>query len=66
MLAVAEARAKGLKVVAESLGLENGKNAASLSVAEQYVRAFNKLAKTNNTMILPSNPADVSNIVAQV
>ncbi|XP_046751823.1 stomatin-like protein 2, mitochondrial [Diprion similis] len=65
MLAVAEARAKGLEVVAGSLGLENGRNAASFSIAEQYVRAFNKLAKTNNTMILPSNPADVSNMVGQ-
>ncbi|XP_046433140.1 stomatin-like protein 2, mitochondrial isoform X2 [Neodiprion pinetum] len=65
MLAVAEARAKGLQVVAGSLGLENGRNAASFSIAEQYVRAFNKLAKTNNTMILPSNPADVPNIVGQ-
>ncbi|XP_012250930.2 stomatin-like protein 2, mitochondrial [Athalia rosae] len=65
MLAVAEARAKGLQVVARSLGLKDGKNAASFSIAEQYVRAFNKLAKTNNTMILPSNPADVPNIVAQ-
>lgn len=65
MLAVAEARAKGLQVVAGSLGLQNGQNAASLSIAEQYVRAFNKLAKTNNTMILPSNPADVPNMVAQ-
>lgn len=66
MLAVAEARAKGLQLVARSLGIQDGKNAASLSIAEQYVRAFNKLAKTNNTMILPSNPADVPNIVAQV
>ncbi|XP_063981586.1 stomatin-like protein 2, mitochondrial [Diachasmimorpha longicaudata] len=65
LLAVAEARAKGLQVVADSLGLRDGKNAASLSIAEQYVKAFNKLAKTNNTLILPSNVGDVSSLVAQ-
>lgn len=65
LLAVAEARAKGLEIIASALGLEDGKNAASLSIAEQYVRAFNKLAKTNNTLILPSNVADVSSLVAQ-
>lgn len=65
LLAVAEARAKGLQIVSESLGLTDGKNAASFSIAEQYVKAFNKLAKTNNTLILPSNVGDVSGFVAQ-
>ncbi|XP_015124607.1 stomatin-like protein 2, mitochondrial [Diachasma alloeum] len=65
LLAVAEARAKSLQVVADSLGLRDGKNAASLSIAEQYVKAFNKLARTNNTLILPSNVGDVSGLVAQ-
>lgn len=65
MLAVAEARAKGLEIVSNSLGLRDGKNAAALSIAEQYVLAFNKLAKTSNTLILPSNVGDVSSFVAQ-
>ncbi|XP_012275789.1 stomatin-like protein 2, mitochondrial [Orussus abietinus] len=65
MLAVAEARAKGLQVISSSLGLRDGKNAAALSIAEQYVQAFNKLAKTNNTLILPSNAGDVPNFVTQ-
>lgn len=43
----------------------NGKNAASLFVAEQYVNAFNKLARTNNTLILPSNVGDISSLVGQ-
>lgn len=65
MLAVAEARAQGLKIVSGSLTLRDGKNAAALSIAEQYVHAFDKLAKTNNTLILPSNVGDVSSFVAQ-
>jgi regulator of protease activity HflC (stomatin/prohibitin superfamily) len=65
ILAVAEARAGGLKLVAEALKNDLGPNAASLSIAEQYVTAFDKLAKTNNTLILPSNVGDVSNLVTQ-
>lgn len=42
-----------------------GKNAASLMVAEKYVNAFNELARTNNTLILPSNVSDVSSLVGQ-
>lgn len=66
VVAVAEARAKGLQVVANALGASDAKNAAALSIAEQYVNAFNKLAKVNNTLILPSNVGDVSTFVAQV
>lgn len=66
VVTVAEARAKGLQIVANALGVADGKNAAALSVAEQYVNAFNKLAKVNNTLILPSNVGDVPTFVAQV
>jgi len=66
VVAVAEARAKGLQIVANALGVADAKNAAALSVAEQYVNAFNKLAKVNNTLILPSNVGDVPTFVAQV
>ncbi|KAK9707885.1 C-terminal region of band 7 [Popillia japonica] len=65
MLAIADARATGLKLVAGSLGTKMGANAASFSIAEQYVLAFNKLAKNNNTLILPANAGDVSNMVGQ-
>ncbi|KAJ8929647.1 hypothetical protein NQ314_017644 [Rhamnusium bicolor] len=66
ILAVAEARSGGLKLVAEALKKDLGPNAASLSIAEQYVSAFNKLARTNNTLILPANAGDVSSMVSQV
>lgn len=64
LVAVAEARAAGLNIISKSLSQDNGKNAASLSIAEQYVNAFNKLARTNNTLILPSNVGDVGSLVA--
>ncbi|XP_063241477.1 stomatin-like protein 2, mitochondrial [Bacillus rossius redtenbacheri] len=65
MLAVADARAKGLQLVARSLVSKDGRDAASLNVAEQYVQAFQQLARTNNTLILPSNAGDVTGIVSQ-
>ncbi|XP_014220462.1 stomatin-like protein 2, mitochondrial [Trichogramma pretiosum] len=65
MLAVASARSKGLQMVASALGVSEGKNAASLAVAEQYIHAFDKLAKTNNTIIIPKNVGDISSFVAQ-
>lgn len=65
MLALAEARAKGLTIVAKSLQSQEGQKAASLRIAEQYIDAFKKLAKVNNTVILPSDVASVSSFVTQ-
>ncbi|KAJ6641597.1 Stomatin-like protein 2, mitochondrial [Pseudolycoriella hygida] len=65
MLAVADARARGLNIISKSLMLREGQDAASLLVAEQYVAAFGKLAQTNNTLILPSSAGDVTSLVGQ-
>lgn len=65
ILALAQSRAKGLEIIATSLGYKDGKDAAALTIAEQYVHAFDKIARTNNTLILPSNVGDVSNFVGQ-
>lgn len=60
-----QARAKSIELVAKALEEGNGQNAASLAVAEKYVQAFQELARTNNTIILPANAGDVSGMVAQ-
>ncbi|MEJ6657067.1 MAG: stomatin-like protein [Pseudomonas sp.] len=60
---VAQATADGLRLVADAITTNGGKDAVALRVAEQYVTEFGKLAKTNNTMILP---AELSNIGAAV
>jgi hypothetical protein len=39
-------------------------DAANLKVAQQYVEAFANLAKVGNTLIIPSNIADVASVVA--
>jgi regulator of protease activity HflC (stomatin/prohibitin superfamily) len=61
---VAVATANGLRAIANAINEENGLNAVNLRIAEQYLAAFSNLAKTNNTMILPSNLSDIAGIVA--
>jgi regulator of protease activity HflC (stomatin/prohibitin superfamily) len=63
---VAQATAEGIKKVAESLNLAGGETAANLRVAEKYIAEFGKLAKENNTMIIPANMGDISSMVATV
>ena len=37
---------------------------SNLKIAEEYIIALGSLAKTNNTMIIPTNLADVASVVA--
>ena len=62
--AIAEATAQAIERVGHAAKLPGGDTAVNLRVAEQYVEAFAKLAKTNNTMIVPSNLGDVSGLIA--
>src|SRR5512138_370681 len=64
ILAVAHATAEGLKQVAQAISTPGGPEAVQLRVAEQYVGEFGKLAKTNNTVILPANLSDVGSMIA--
>lgn len=61
---VAEATAKALYMVAQATQAPGGMQAVNLKVAEKYVDAFGNLAKTNNTLIVPSNMADISSLIA--
>ncbi|HVF62719.1 MAG TPA: SPFH domain-containing protein [Casimicrobiaceae bacterium] len=64
ILARAEATAKAIRQIAEAIESPGGLQAVNLRIAEQYVAEFGKLAKTNNTMILPMNVADVASLIA--
>lgn len=61
---VAMATAKGIREIASAINEKGGLSAVNLRVAEQYLNEFGKLAKTNNTMIIPLNLADISSIIA--
>ena len=61
---VAEATAAAVRHVAGALAENGGMQAANLKVAEQYIAAFGNLAKTGNTLIVPSNLTDVATMVS--
>lgn len=65
LLMVAEATAGSIRKVAAAINEPGGREAIELKVAEQYVDAFKNLAKTNNTILLPSNVGDAGSMVAQ-
>jgi regulator of protease activity HflC (stomatin/prohibitin superfamily) len=61
---VAFATAKGIREIAMAINQEGGMNAVNLRVAEQYIREFGNLAKTNNSLIIPTNVSDVAGVIA--
>ncbi len=65
ILAVADATAKGIEMVANSITKSGGSEAVSLKVAEQYVDAFKQLAQKSTTVLLPANASDAGSMVAQ-
>ncbi len=65
ILQVAKATAEGIEVVAASIDKTGGEKAVALRLAEQYIEAFSKLAKANNTLILPAKTNDAGSMVAQ-
>ena len=65
IIAVAEATAKGIEMIAAAIARNGGEQAIALRVAEQYVAAFEKLARTSTTVLLPANANDTGGMVAQ-
>ena len=65
ILQVAKATAEGIEMVAASIDKSGGEKAVALRLAEQYIEAFSKLAKENNTLILPAKTDDAGSMVAQ-
>ena len=63
---IAQATADGLRSIAEAINQPGGIDAVNLRIAEQYVREFGQLARTNNTLILPSNLGDIGSLVGTV
>jgi len=64
ILLVAEATAQGLQKVADVIIIPGGEEAMNLKVAEQFIDEFGNLAKTNNTMIIPADLANIGGMVA--
>ena len=60
----AEANAKAIRVIADAIQAPGGLEAVNLRVAEHYINAFAHLARTNNTLIMPANVADMAGLIA--
>ncbi len=63
ILRVAEATAEGIRQIAIAINEKGGSDAVNLRIAEHYLDEFGKLAKVNNTMILPSDLADIAGVI---
>ena len=61
---VAEATAKGIREIAAAINQEGGMDAVNLRVAEQYIKEFGNLARTNNSLIIPTNLSDMAGMIA--
>ncbi|WP_028315591.1 SPFH domain-containing protein [Desulfatibacillum aliphaticivorans] len=66
ILRIAAATARGLREIADAINQEGGMNAVNLRIAEGYLQEFGKLAKENNTMIVPTDLSDVSGVLAAI
>ncbi|KAM3322547.1 hypothetical protein P3S67_003698 [Capsicum chacoense] len=65
ILSRAQATAKGIALVSQTLKEHGGAEAASLRIAEQYIQAFSNIAKESTTLLLPTNASDPASMVAQ-
>lgn len=59
------ATAESLRNLSAAIKEKGGSDAVTMRVAEQYVEAFGKIAKSSTTMLLPGNVADAGSMVAQ-
>jgi regulator of protease activity HflC (stomatin/prohibitin superfamily) len=64
ILAVAKATAEGIRSVAQAIEAPGGFEAVQLRVAEQYITQFGHLAKTGNSLVIPSTLSDVGSMIA--
>jgi regulator of protease activity HflC (stomatin/prohibitin superfamily) len=60
---IAQATAEGIRKIAISINEKGGSDAVNLRIAEQYINEFGNLAKTNSSIIIPSNLADIASII---
>ena len=65
ILAKATATAQAIQNIAAAIERSGGRDAVTLRIAEQYVAAFEEIAKETNTVVIPANASDVGSMVSQ-
>lgn len=64
ILSVARATAEGTKLVAAALSTDGGRDAATLRVAEEYIKQLGQMATNSDLLIVPSNVGDPNAMIA--
>lgn len=65
VLLEAKARAASIRAVADAVKEEGGTTAIAQQLAEQYVAAFEKLAREGTVALLPTDGGDVASVVGK-
>lgn len=63
ILSVARATAEGTKLVAQALVSDGGRDAATLRVAEEYIKQLGNMATNSDLLIVPNNVGDPNAII---
>lgn len=66
ILEVAKATALGIREIASSINAPGGKEAVSMRIAEEWISSFSQLAKSTNSMIVPTNVGDMASVTSIV
>ena len=61
----ADARAEAIRAISKAINEEGGTSAVAQQLAEQYVTAFEKLAREGTVALLPGDGNDVAGMVAK-
>lgn len=61
----AEGKAKALDIISIALSQNEGKNAASLELAKNYIDSFGKIAANSNSIIIPEDLNNVSGFITK-
>lgn len=65
VLVEAQARAESIRKISKAITEEGGSTAVAQQLAEQYVAAFDKLAREGTVALMPSDATDISSVVGK-
>ena len=65
VLTKAKTQAEAIRLIAEALQGPEGRAAAELAIAKQYVEMYGEMGKMSNTMLFSDRPADIRALLAQ-
>lgn len=65
VLVEAQARAESIRKISKAITEEGGSTAVAQQLAEQYVAAFDKLAREGTVALMPSDASDISSVVGK-